>query len=205
MSYPVTYEADYAEKRSRLTTFFRGLMAIPILLVSVVYGVVAGFAIIVAWFAIVLTGRYPQGLYDFIAGAVRLGTRANAYFSLVTDVYPPFNGADDKAYPVRVEIGPPAESYSRLKTFFRIILLIPPYIISYVLQIVGFVVTVAAWFAIIILGKQPAGLQSALNMYYGYATRFFAYAALLTETWPPLGDVAAELAPGGTTIPALNS
>ena len=60
MSYPVTFEADFVERRSRLTTFFRLILLIPLLIVAYVYGILAFFALIIAWFAIVITGRYPE-------------------------------------------------------------------------------------------------------------------------------------------------
>jgi len=67
MSYPVTFEADYEEQRNRLTTFFRLILMIPVAIVLYVFGIVASIAIVIAWFAIVITGRYPQGLYSFVA------------------------------------------------------------------------------------------------------------------------------------------
>jgi hypothetical protein len=48
--------------------------------------------VIIAWFAIVFTGRYPRGMFDFVAGVLRWGQRVIGYaFLLVTDVYPPFS------------------------------------------------------------------------------------------------------------------
>jgi hypothetical protein len=74
--YPVTFEADYAgEGRNRLTTFLRYIVAIPWFIVAGIYGFVASIAVFIAWFALVFTGRYPEGLYDFVAGYVRLASR----------------------------------------------------------------------------------------------------------------------------------
>ena len=67
MSYPVTFEADYVERRSRLTTFFRLLLVIPHLIVLYLWGIVAGIAVVIAWFALLFTARYPRGLYMFVA------------------------------------------------------------------------------------------------------------------------------------------
>ena len=67
MEYPVAFEADYIEHRSRLTSFFRALLAIPVLLWVAIYGIAAFFVWIAAWFAIVFTGRYPAGMYRFLA------------------------------------------------------------------------------------------------------------------------------------------
>ena len=60
--YPVSYEMENpGEGRNRLTTFFRQIVAIPWLIVVGIYGFVASLAVIVAWFALVFTGKYPQG------------------------------------------------------------------------------------------------------------------------------------------------
>jgi hypothetical protein len=67
------------------------LLAIPHFLVLIVLSVAAFFAVGVAWFAILLTGRYPRGLFDFVVGVGRWWLRVQAYaFLLVTDRYPPF-------------------------------------------------------------------------------------------------------------------
>ena len=93
--YPVSYEADYAaEGRNRLTTFFRSIVAIPWLIVAYVYGLVASIAVFVAWFAMIFTGRYPDGLYSFNAGYLRMQNRVNGFHYLLTDEYPPFGGDD---------------------------------------------------------------------------------------------------------------
>ena len=72
MPYPVTFKADYVEKRSRLTTFFRLLLAIPHLIASSSTCSPPEFVVIIAWFALLFTGRYPQGMYDFVAGCAAL-------------------------------------------------------------------------------------------------------------------------------------
>jgi hypothetical protein len=185
--YPVTFEADYVEKRSRLTTFFRLLLVIPHVIVLAFYAIAAGVVVIIAWFALVFTGRWPRGMYDFVAGFFRYGTAVHGYFYLLTDQYPPF-GPDVDSYPVRLNIAPPQEEYSRLKVLFRIILAIPPYIIAYAMNIVMQVGAFLAWFAIVVLGRQPKGLQDMIVLGMSYQQRAYAYMALLAEDWPPFTD-----------------
>ena len=68
------------------------LLAIPHYIVLAVLSVVAFFAVVIAWFAILFTGRYPRGLFDFVVGVARWGLRVQAYATLlVTDRYPPFS------------------------------------------------------------------------------------------------------------------
>jgi hypothetical protein len=186
--YPVTFKADYVEKRSRLTTFFRVLLAIPHVIFLYFYGLAAGVVVIIAWFALLFTGRYPQGMYDFVAGSLRYSTRVYGYLWLLTDEYPPFSGNAGTPYPVDLNIGPPKREYSRLKVLFRIILAIPVLIIHYAMQIVAEVGALIAWFAIVALGRQPKGLQDMIVLGTSYQQRAYAYLALITEDWPPFTD-----------------
>jgi len=188
MSYPVTFEVEYLERRSRLTAFFRLLLAIPLVIWLYIYGLVASIAVVIAWLAIVFTARYPQALYDFVAGYTRLLARFTAYVSLLCDPYPPFSGSDDDAYPVRMRFQGPLERYSRLKTFFRVILAIPIVILRYVMNLLLEAGAVAAWAVILITGKMPRGLFDLMVLANSYMARSDAYLLLLTETYPPFQD-----------------
>jgi len=187
-SYPVTFEADYVERRSRGTAFIRLILAIPLLLWGYIYSIGALVAVVIAWFAIVFTGRYPQGLYDFIAGWTRFEVRVGAYCFLLCDPYPSFGGNDDPAYPVRMQFAGPLAKYSRLKTLFRIILGIPIVILRYVMGLLLEITAFAAWVIIVITGKLPRGLFDVMVLANSYTARSDAYLYLLTETYPPFQD-----------------
>ena len=201
MSYPATFEADYVERRNRLTVFFRLILVIPVAIVLYVYGIIASFAILIAWFAIVITGRYPQGLYDFAASFNRFLARVTGYAALLCDPYPPFGGGDAAEYPVRMSFAGPLQSYSRLKTFFRIILAIPVLVLRYVMNLLLEVGAVAAWFVVLITGKMPRGLFDLMVLANSYTARSDAYLFLLTETYPPFQDTQTRTAgtPGPST------
>jgi hypothetical protein len=194
--YPVTFEADYVEERNRLTAFFRLILVIPVAIVLYVYAILAFFAIVIAWFAIVITAGFPRGLFDFVAGYLRCLTRVTAYAALLCDPYPPFWGSPDPAYPVRLEFAGPLETYSRLKTFFRIILAIPIVILRYVMGLLLEVGAIAAWFVIVILGRMPRGLFDLMVLANSYTARSDAYLFLLTETYPPFQDAQTRAAGG---------
>lgn len=197
-AYPVGYEADFSAERSRLTTFFRYLLAIPHFILAIVYGIGAFLAVIGAWFALMITGRYPEGLYDFVSGVLRWGSRLNAYVLLVTDAYPPFDLGEHPEYPVRVPIAPRQESYSRLKVFFRFLLGIPVMLINYALSILAEVCSFLSWFVIVFTGKQNAGLHNGIVLGTAYSARASAYFMYLTEDWPPFSsDTEERLGPGG--------
>jgi hypothetical protein len=188
VSYPVTFEAEYVEQRNRLTAFFRLILAIPVAIVLYVYAILASIAIVIAWFVIVFTARYPQGLYEFVAGYTRFLTRVTAYAALLCDPYPPFGGASDPNYPVRLEFAGPLQSYSRAKTAFRIILAIPIVILRYVMGLLLEIGALAAWVVIVITGKMPRGLFDLMVLANSYTARSDAYLYLLTETYPPFQD-----------------
>ena len=184
-TYPVAYTQDPPETRNRLTVFFRLICVIPHVILAFFYGIAFFLAVVVAWFAIVFTGRWPAGLYDFATGFLRFSARLYAYLYLITDVYPPFDGGEHPEYPVQLVIAPPKESYSRAKAFFRAILAIPIYIVQYVFSIWLFVVAVALWIVAVITGRTPAGLTEAMRMPMAFYLRANAYFYLVTEDWPP--------------------
>jgi hypothetical protein len=77
---------------SRWMPLVKWLLAIPHYIVLAVLGVGAVFAILIAWFAILITGRYPRPLFDYVVGVGRWALRVQAYASLlITDRYPPFS------------------------------------------------------------------------------------------------------------------
>lgn len=190
-----TYDAQYVERHSRLTTFFRLLLLIPHAIVLWVFGLVAGIAVVIAWFAILVTGRYPSGLYDFVAGYLRYYGRYMGYGFLITDQYPPFSLQEEPQYPVALEIGPPMAKYNRLLTFLRLILLIPVAIVIYVLNMVAGVLVVVAWFVILITGRMPQGLHGIIMYCVSYQMRGSVYGALLTEAFPAF-DGTRDATPG---------
>jgi hypothetical protein len=194
-SYPVGYEADYVPERSRLTTFFRYLLAIPLMILMYVYGIGLLISWLISGLVVLFTAKYPEGLYTFNSNVVRFMTRLNGYTMLLTDQYPPFDLGEHPEYPVRVPVAPPLESYSRLKVFFRYILAIPPALIMYALAIVSGLAALASWFVIVVTGRQPEGLQNAINLGLAYQTRFWAYELFLTEEWPPFSPDSDSPAP----------
>ncbi len=90
----VHLELDYPEARqlNRWLPLVKWILAIPHYIVLLVLFIFAIVAMIVAWFAILFTGSYPRGLFDFVVGVGRWGLRVEAYaLLLITDRYPPFS------------------------------------------------------------------------------------------------------------------
>jgi hypothetical protein len=184
----VAFYADHQEKRSRLTTFFRLICVLPHAIWLALYGIAAFFAVVGAWFVLLFTAKFPEGLYKFLEDYHRYYVRVYSYGFLITDKFPPFNGNPDEPYAAHFLLGPPLESYSRVKVFFRIILYIPFYIVAYIFTIVLELVSLVAWFAIVITGKEIDGLQNAMTYLFGFVTRAQVWAGLMTEEWPKFSD-----------------
>jgi hypothetical protein len=91
----VHLEIDYPDVERDLNRWLplvKWLLAIPHYIVLAILVAIGVIVWVIAWFAILFTGRYPRGLFDFVVGVGRWGLRVNAYaFLLVTDRYPPFS------------------------------------------------------------------------------------------------------------------
>jgi hypothetical protein len=185
--YPVTYEADFQPEQNRATTFFRIILAIPWIIVAYVYEIVAFFTTIFAWLALLVTGRYPQGLYNLNAGFVRYRVRTAAWIYLQNDEWPPFGIGDDTGYPLRVDFAGPEEKQSRLKVFFRIILAIPVLIVLYPVAYMHMALAIIAWLTIVFRGYLPEGVNSAMTYCNSFYARVYGYLAFLTDAYPPIG------------------
>ncbi len=97
MAYPVTLTVDYPEKLSRgvllLKVFFGwAYVGIPHGICLGLYGIAASVVLFIAFWAILFTGKFPRGMYDFVVGYVRWGSNVAAYLNLLRDEYPPFSG-----------------------------------------------------------------------------------------------------------------
>lgn len=190
--YPIAYEADFNPTPNRWTTFFRLILAIPWLIVAYVYLLAAFFTHIFAWIAVVILGRYPQWLYNFNSGVVRYLVRFYAWGYLQTDAWPPFGIGHDPSYPIRVNIAPAAERQSRLKAFFRLILVLPMLIVSYAINYIHLGAAVVAWLTIVFRGYLPEGINGMLTFVNSFYARVFGYYAILTDDYPPIGIEAAK-------------
>jgi Domain of unknown function (DUF4389) len=196
--YPISYEADPAlDGRSRLTTFFRYIVSIPWLIVATVYGWVAQIAAVIAWFAIVFTGRYPEGLYNFNAGYLRMYSRTYTFLHLLTDEWPPFGGEEGPGYPVRIGVPAPLDKYNRWKTGLRLIVGIPVILLAIIQYVIVYVCSIIAWFAILFTGRLSEGLFNPMRSALAYLTRATGYFLLITEDYPPFSYEESGTSPAG--------
>lgn len=183
--YPVTFEADGPAPQNRLSVFFRLILAIPHFIILYFLRIALQVVTLIAWFAILFTGKYPAGMLRFAVGCTRWNTLVNAYVMLLTDRYPPFALDQDSQYPVRFLVQERSTGRNRLTTFFRIILVLPHVVILAVLGVAAFVVLVLAWFAALFTGRVPAGMHGFLVGYNRWSARVSAYLILLVDEYPP--------------------
>ncbi len=183
-------------ERSRLTVFFRLLLAIPHLIWLTLWGIAALFATIANWFATLFSGTSPEGLHSFLARYVKYATQLHSYLYLAANPYPSFDGRD--GYPIDLVIGPP-QRQNRWTVGFRLILAVPALLLGGALagspsvstrsggsSAGGLLVAVAllAWFAILARGRQSRGLRDAAAYSLCYAAQLWSYLFLLTERYP---------------------
>jgi Domain of unknown function (DUF4389) len=173
--------AEPADQR-RLTVLVRLILAIPHVIVLWALGIAAEVVALICWFAALVTGRLPEALADFQVGYLRWATRFYAYLFLLTDEYPPFEFADAD-YPVRLRAQP--GPLNRLAVLFRIILVIPAWIVSVVLAYgLSFLVMFVTWLIVLIAGRMPRPLHEALAAAVRYQARVSGYFLMLTAQYP---------------------
>jgi hypothetical protein len=199
--YPVRLVGGEDLERSRLTVFFRIILAIPHLIWVALYGIAAFVAVVIAWFAALFTGRVPDGLHSFIAGYLRYYVRVIAYVALLADPFPPFGASG--SYPVELEIDPPV-AQGRLGVFFRYILAIPCQIVAGILQYLMYLVAIGCWFVALFTGSVPGGLANVGMFCLRFQARTHAYIMLVNPRYPSFGaDPQGSLASDASALPPL--
>ncbi|HLX20691.1 MAG TPA: DUF4389 domain-containing protein [Gaiellaceae bacterium] len=171
-------------RRSRLTVFFRSLLAIPHFIWLWLWGIAALVATLIAWFAAVFTARVPDGIHTFLASYLRYETHVYAYASLTANPYPPFDGREG-AYPVDLAVAPPSRQ-PRLGVFFRGLLVLPALFLAGVMNFLVNVLVFFAWFVCLVLGRIPEGMRNLLAFTIRYHVQTHAYYSLVTSRYPSL-------------------
>ena len=181
-THPIRLVVNDDLQRTRLTVFFRLILAIPLFLWAVLWGVIALLAWIVTWFATLFMGQSPDGLHNFLGTFLRYTTHVRAYTLLVADPYPPFTGKQG-TYPIDLEIDPP-QRQNRLTVFFRGILAIPALFLSNLLSQLNQLLAIFSWFIALVTGRVPEGIRNFAALAIRIETQTYAYALLLTGRYP---------------------
>jgi hypothetical protein len=195
-------------RRSRLTVFFRLLLALPHFVWLVLWGLVALLAGIAGWFSALVLGRLPRPLHRFLAAYLRYSTHVGAFVLLAANPFPGFTGAPG-SYPVDPELPEPAHQ-NRLVTFFRLLLAIPAFAVSSSLYTLAVAAAFFGWFVSLALGRMPRSFREAQAYAIRYGVQTTAYFSLLTSRYPysgpslgqPEPEPEPELAPTPAELPA---
>lgn len=189
MNYPVTVSVDTPQRVANWRPLVHWLLVIPHLVVVWVLQTVSQVVSIIAWLAILFTGRLPAGLAQFQAMYLRYSLRTYAYAGFLTDQYPPFAfdavNDDPGGHPTSLSISPDLEGRNRLTCFFRIILMIPALIFLAIIVIIAAVCSILGFFAVLFTGRWPEGLRNFVVANLRVSARFGAYASFLTDQYPP--------------------
>jgi hypothetical protein len=170
-------------QRSRLTVFFRLILAIPHVIVLYLWGIAAFVAVIVAWFAALFTTHLPDGLHNFIAQYLRYSTHVLGYLYLLADPWPSFS--PNEPYPIDVRIEGP-QPQGRLGVFFRIILAIPALLLASIFRNVNGIVALLGWFYSLATGRMNQGMRDLSSWLLRYELQTYGYVFLLTSRYPSL-------------------
>ena len=207
-------------QRSRLTVFFRLLLALPLLIWVALRGIAAFVVGFVNWLAVLIQGEVPESMHDFVAAYLRYATQVSAYVFLAANPYPWFRSQPD--YPVDLEIDKPVRQ-GRWGGFFRILLALPALALAatlgggfatggpsqgswgasggneeaayWTVSSVGGAASAAAflaWFAILARGRAPRGLRDLTAFGLGYGAQAGGYLLLLTPRYPTSDPALAE-------------
>lgn len=199
---PVTVDATVDETLSRWLWLVKWLLLIPHYFVLTFLWIAFVVVTIIAFFAILFTGRYPRGMFDFNVGVIRWSWRVwyYGYGALATDRYPPFRLDDVPDYPAHLDIAYPTRLSRGLVLVKWWLLAIPQYFIVSVFTggdtwgywgnyrygggLITLVVLIAA-IGLLFTGKYLPGLYDFVLGMDRWALRVVAYAALMTDEYPP--------------------
>ena len=214
-AYPLQLTGELSPSLSRWLWLVKWLLAVPHFVVLFFLSVAFVAVSVASFFAILVTGRYPRTLFDFNVGVLRWSWRVGfySYSALGTDRYPPFTLKDVPDYPARLEVEYPATLSRGLVLVKWWLLAIPHYLVIAVFGGGAWAATESEWmwssggligllvlFAGVVLlfaGRYPKSLYDFVLGMNRWVFRVVAYAALMTDVYPPF-----RLDMGGSEPPA---
>src|SRR5438309_4384886 len=220
--YPLRLQGQLDSPLSGWLWLVKWLLAIPHFIVLFFLWIAFVVVSVIAFFAILFTGRYPRGLFDFNVGVLRWSWRLGfySYSALGTDQYPPFTLKDVSDYPARLEVTYP-ESLSRGLVLVKWWLLaLPQYLIVAVFSggawstwsgrggewiwssggLIGLLVLFAG-IVLLFTDRYPQSLYDFVLGMNRWVFRVIAYATLMTDSYPPFRLDAGENEPPGVPAP----
>ena len=207
MPYPVRVDGSKSPEASRGLWLVKWLLLIPHYVVLAFLWLAFLVVSVVAFFAILFTARYPRSLFGFNVGVLRWTWRVHyyGYWALGTDRYPPFTLADVPDYPAHLDVAYPERLSRGLVLVKWWLLAIPQYLTVSIfvgggiwlgsradsgdawsagVGLVDLLVCIAA-IAVLFTGRYPRQLYDLITGLGRWALRVTAYAALMTDAYPP--------------------
>jgi hypothetical protein len=197
LNYPIRLSVQRADSQSRITNFpffigtmIKAFLCIPHVIILYFFQIVANLLYFIATFAILFTGKYPQGMFRFYVGYMRWSTNVNTYTSNLHDKYPPFTMDAQAEYPVSFEVDYPSElsrplNLPILGLIIKAVLAIPHAVCLVFLGLASVVVIFIAQFAILFTGSFPEGMHRFVVGVQRWSLRVEGYIFALTDGYPP--------------------
>ena len=192
--YPVSVEGQIDPDLGRWLWLVKLLLIIPHIVVLIFLFIAFLILTIIAFFAILFTGRYPRGIFDFNVGVLRWGWRVNfySYGALATDKYPPFS-LSTRDYPANLEVEYPEQLSRGLVLIKWWLLAIPHYVVVGFIQGgfggrwggLTFFLGIFGAVGLLFNGRYPADIFKLVLGFNRWAIRVIAYATLMTDEYPP--------------------
>ena len=178
----VNLRIDYPERLSRWMLFVKWLFVIPAYILLAFYGLAVFVTTFISFWAILFTGRYPSGLFDFATGYMAMQAQTYAYFPLLlTDQYPLGSDVDST---VHYEVEEP-EGLSRGLLLLKLATLLLSVVgtLTSIAGLVIFLVAIPAWFIILFVGRIPRGMFNFMVAVAQWTARVTAWQWLLRDEW----------------------
>jgi hypothetical protein len=205
--YPLQVEGELSPQLNRGLWLVKWLLVIPHVIVLAFLWVAFAVLSVGAFFAILVTGRYPRRIFDFNVGVLRWTWRVGfySYSALGTDRYPPFTLADVPDYPARLSVAYPKSLSRGLVLVKWWLLALPHYCVVAVFAggafagwneandhsvatsgggLIGLLVVIAG-VVVLFTGRYPQGVYDLVLGMNRWVFRVAAYAGLMTDTYPP--------------------
>jgi hypothetical protein len=190
--YPVSVEGELDTNLSRWLWLVKWLLAIPHFIVLFFLWIAFLVLTVIAFFAILFTGRYPRGIFDFNVGVLRWTWRVSyySYSALATDKYPPFS-LSTRDYPANLEVEYPEKLSRGLVLVKWWLLAIPHYLVVAIISggtESGGLTTLLAIIAAVVLlfkGRYPRDIFDLVLGFNRWSLRVVAYASLMRDEYPP--------------------
>ncbi len=194
--YPARFEVDYPESSSRglallgVLFLIKWVLLIPHIVIIVVLSIAAFVVAYIGYWAVLITGSYPRGMFNFVSGVQRWEYRTNSWMAGLTDQYPPFTLPADADYPVRFEADypeAPSRGLALLGALFLIkgVLLIPHIIIIVALSVASFAAYYIGYWVVLITGSLPRGLFNFVAGVQRWQARMDSWSYGWTDRYPP--------------------